>query len=151
MWNGSTYLSVQFSPLTDWVVGRLRNEERLSKDPLPVLSAGGPCEQFWHGPGCPLFDIDHGFHFSFLFEKVFCFRENRYKSRVWVSHAGWEKVYSRWKGQRQKKHQVAIPSTCSFNLNINLVWNSTGRLLSIDRCAVSLHGSQRVCLCVRTI
>ena len=21
------------------------------------LSAGGPCEQFWHGQGCPLFDV----------------------------------------------------------------------------------------------
>ena len=23
----------------------------------PVFSAGGPCEQFWHGQGCPLFDV----------------------------------------------------------------------------------------------
>ena len=25
----------------------------------PVFSAGGPCEQFWHGQGCPLFDVVH--------------------------------------------------------------------------------------------
>ena len=30
-----------------------------SSDPLPVFSAGGPCEQFWHGQGCPLFDVVH--------------------------------------------------------------------------------------------
>ena len=29
----------------------------MSKDPLSVFSAGGPCEQFWHGQGCPLFDV----------------------------------------------------------------------------------------------
>ena len=29
---------------------------RFSRDSLPVFSAGGPCEQFWHGQGCPLFD-----------------------------------------------------------------------------------------------
>ena len=23
------------------------------------FSAGGPCEQFWHGQGCPLFDFVH--------------------------------------------------------------------------------------------
>ena len=28
-------------------------------DPLPVFSAGGPCEQFWHRQGCPLFDVVH--------------------------------------------------------------------------------------------
>ena len=32
---------------------------RFSRDPLPVFSAGGPCEQFWHGHGCPLFDVVH--------------------------------------------------------------------------------------------
>ena len=26
---------------------------------LLVFSAGGPCEQFWHGQGCPLFDVVH--------------------------------------------------------------------------------------------
>ena len=28
------------------------------RDPLPVFSAGGPCLLFWHGQGCPLFDVD---------------------------------------------------------------------------------------------
>ena len=28
-----------------------------SRDPLPVFSAGCPCEQFWQGQGCPLFDV----------------------------------------------------------------------------------------------
>ena len=27
------------------------------RNPLPVLSAGSPCEQFWHGQGCPHFDV----------------------------------------------------------------------------------------------
>ena len=30
---------------------------RFSRDPLPAFSAGGHCEHFWHGQGCPLFDI----------------------------------------------------------------------------------------------
>ena len=51
------FSSVQFSPLTDWVVWG--HEGRFSRDPLPVFSAGGPCEQFWHGQGCPFFDVVH--------------------------------------------------------------------------------------------
>ena len=55
---------VQFSQLIDGVVGRGTewdwggggHEGRFSTDPLPVFSAGGPCEQFWHGQDCPLFD-----------------------------------------------------------------------------------------------
>ena len=31
----------------------------VSRDPLPVFSAGGPCEQFWHRQECPLFDPVH--------------------------------------------------------------------------------------------
>ena len=34
-------------------------DDSLSRDPLPVCSAGGPCEQCWHGQGCPLFDVVH--------------------------------------------------------------------------------------------
>ena len=34
-----------------------RREERFSRDPLPVFSA--VCEQFWHGQGCPHFDVVH--------------------------------------------------------------------------------------------
>ena len=32
---------------------------RFSRDPLPVLPAEDPCDQFWHGQGCPLFDVVH--------------------------------------------------------------------------------------------
>ena len=32
---------------------------RFSRDALPVFSAGGPCEQFWHWQGCPVFDVAH--------------------------------------------------------------------------------------------
>ena len=35
------------------------HEGRFSRDPLPVFSAGGPCEQLWHGQGCPLFVVVH--------------------------------------------------------------------------------------------
>ena len=27
--------------------------------PLPIISAGGQCEQFWHDQGCPLSDVVH--------------------------------------------------------------------------------------------
>ena len=44
--------SVLFNPLTDWVVKGVGgvgewtgHEERFRRDPLPVFSAGGPCEQ----------------------------------------------------------------------------------------------------------
>ena len=33
------------------------HEGRFSRDPLPVFSAGGHHEQFWHGQGCPLVDV----------------------------------------------------------------------------------------------
>ena len=29
------------------------HEGRFSRDPLPVFSVGGPCEQFWHEHECP--------------------------------------------------------------------------------------------------
>ena len=35
------------------------HEEQFSRDPLPVISVEGHCEQFWHGHGCPLFDVVH--------------------------------------------------------------------------------------------
>ena len=35
------------------------HERRFSRDSLPVFSAGGPCEQFWHGQECLLFDVVH--------------------------------------------------------------------------------------------
>ena len=33
------------------------HEGRFSRDHLTVFSAGGPCEQLWHGQVCPLFDV----------------------------------------------------------------------------------------------
>ena len=51
------HLPVQFSPLTDRVVRGHKGQ--FSRDPFSVFSAGGPCEQFWHGQRCPLFDVVH--------------------------------------------------------------------------------------------
>ena len=34
-------------------------EGRFSRDPLPVFSAGGLCEQFWRGQGRPIFNVFH--------------------------------------------------------------------------------------------
>ena len=51
--------SVHFSSVP-WLIGSLGGHEGpFSRDPLPVLSAGGHCEQFWYGQGCPLFDVVH--------------------------------------------------------------------------------------------
>ena len=33
------------------------HEGRFSRDRLPDFSAAGPCEQFWHGQGCPVFGV----------------------------------------------------------------------------------------------
>ena len=33
------------------------HDRRFSRDPLPVFSAGGHCEQLWHGKEWPLFDV----------------------------------------------------------------------------------------------
>ena len=55
-----TATSGQYSPLTDWVVGGggdIRGDS--AAFPLQFFSAGAPCEQFWHGQGCPLFDVVH--------------------------------------------------------------------------------------------
>ena len=51
-----------------WLIGLSRVQEiNQERDPLPVFSAGGCCEQFWQGQGCPLFwracsitSADHG-------------------------------------------------------------------------------------------
>ena len=51
--------SVQFSPLTSWVAGG--HDRQFSRDSLPVFSAEGHPEQFWHGQGYPFFDIVHPF------------------------------------------------------------------------------------------
>ena len=35
------------------------HEGQFRRDPLPVFSAGDPCEQIWHGQGRPFFDAVH--------------------------------------------------------------------------------------------
>ena len=54
-WRKSQFSSVQ----SLYRFGRRGHEERFSSDSLPVFSVGGPCEQFWHGQECPLFDVVH--------------------------------------------------------------------------------------------
>ena len=49
--------SVQFRPLADWVIRGTWGT--IQQGSLPVFSAGGPYEQFWHGQLCPLFDVVH--------------------------------------------------------------------------------------------
>ena len=51
------FRSVPFGPFSVWVVRG--HEGQFSRDPLPVFSAGGHCERFWYGQGCPLFDVVH--------------------------------------------------------------------------------------------
>ena len=51
--SGSWFSSVQSHDR----LGRQGHERRFSRDPLAIFSAGGPCEQFWHGQICPLFDV----------------------------------------------------------------------------------------------
>ena len=38
---------------------RLGHEGQFSRQPLPLFSLEGPCEEFWNGQGCPLFDVVH--------------------------------------------------------------------------------------------
>ena len=40
-------------------LGRRGDMRDDSAEILPISSAGGPCEQFWHRQGCPLFDVVH--------------------------------------------------------------------------------------------
>ena len=57
------FSSIQFSPMTDQVGFGFffwgGHKRLFIRDPLPVLSAGGPCERLWHGKGCPLYDVVH--------------------------------------------------------------------------------------------
>ena len=53
------FSSGQVSFLTKWVVRGTGHKGRFSRNPLPVFSAGGHCERFWHGQGSPLFDVVH--------------------------------------------------------------------------------------------
>ena len=52
------YSLIQFSPLTDGVVGGDMRDNS-TEIFFQSFSAGGPCEQFRHGQGCPLFDVVH--------------------------------------------------------------------------------------------
>ena len=36
-----------------------KHEGQVSRNPPPIFSTGGRWEQFWHGQGCPLFDVVH--------------------------------------------------------------------------------------------
>ena len=58
LWTVSITWPVQFSSVQS--PGRLgywgdKTQGRSSRDLLPVFSAGGHCEQVWHGQGCPVF------------------------------------------------------------------------------------------------
>ena len=48
---------VLFSSVANWV--HWGGGGQFSRDPLPLFFIGGPCEQFWHGQGCLLFDVVH--------------------------------------------------------------------------------------------
>ena len=51
--------------MTDWVVegvgggGGTRDDSLRSSSSFFLFSARGPCEQFWHGQGCPLLVVVH--------------------------------------------------------------------------------------------
>ena len=50
----------QFSSVPRPIGSSGGREGRFSRDLLRVFfSAGGPCEQFWHGQGCSLVDVVH--------------------------------------------------------------------------------------------
>ena len=53
------FSSIQLNPVHWLIRSSGEHEGWFSRDPLPVFSAGGPCEQFWHGQGRPLFDDVH--------------------------------------------------------------------------------------------
>ena len=63
VWIDQVQWVVQFSTVCSsvpWLIGlSVGYEGRFSRDSLPVFSAGGPCEQFRHEKGCPLFDVVH--------------------------------------------------------------------------------------------
>ena len=51
--------SVQFSPLIDLVVGETWGTIQQRSSSSHLISAGGPCEQFWRGQECPFYDVVH--------------------------------------------------------------------------------------------
>ena len=50
---------VQSSSVPWWTGSSGGHEGWFSWGPLPVFSAGDPCERFWQGQICPLFDVVH--------------------------------------------------------------------------------------------
>ena len=44
--------------MTDWVVGETRGTTQ-QRSSSSLFCRRPPCEQFWHGQGCPLFDVVH--------------------------------------------------------------------------------------------
>ena len=57
--DGDDRWSVHFSSVS-WPIGWSGGHEGpIRRDPLPAFPAGSPCEQFWHGQECPLFDVVH--------------------------------------------------------------------------------------------
>ena len=50
---------MQFSSLQSLGLFGRRKGMRDDSAENPVFSAGGHCEQFWHGQQCPLFDVVH--------------------------------------------------------------------------------------------
>ena len=52
------FRSVKINLVTDWVVWGTRGTTQQRSSSI-FFSAGDPCEQFWHGHGCPLFDVVH--------------------------------------------------------------------------------------------
>ena len=43
--------------MTDWVAGGDTRDDDSAEILFQSFLAGGPCEQFWHGQGCPLFHV----------------------------------------------------------------------------------------------
>ena len=57
--NQTKVMALKFSSLQSLGLFCRRKGMRDDSAENPVFSAGGPCEQFWHGQGCPLFDVVH--------------------------------------------------------------------------------------------
>ena len=52
-------MAYQFSSVPWLIRSAWGHVEQFSRDPLPIFSAEGLHEQFWHRQGCPLFDVVH--------------------------------------------------------------------------------------------
>ena len=103
--------SVRFSPLTDWVVEGTRGtiQQRSSS----ALSAGGPCEQFWHGQGRAGMStlwwagMCKGVHYLMLSTKHFLCRPRR--RHPLTCPEGWF-----WRGSRDFRHARTTPVSVSW-------------------------------------